>query len=79
MLKLAIVVALAFGGVSTLIILRSPKLTVRRWIAAISILLIAASIIGFSVGKGLPGTVCLIAGLGGLFSLRFVDMGVVKP
>lgn len=75
MLKIAILVGATFTGVAALIVARSPRLTVRRWIAALAMLAIAVGVIAFALGKFVVGTAALIAAFGGFFALRMVEPG----
>lgn len=75
MLKIAILVGAMFSGVAALIIARSPRLTVRRWIAAIAMVSIAIGVIALALGKFVVGIGALVAAFGGFFALRMVEPG----
>ena len=78
MLKLAIFAASIFVGVGAIIVVKSPKLSIRRVIAAFSMISLGLGIVFTGMGKYPIGFSLLLISIAGLFSLRFVGQDAVR-
>lgn len=78
MLKILLLAASFFFAVGMMIVAKSPRLTVRRVISALSLIAFGLAIILMGMGKFSAGLGSLSLALAGLFSLRFVGMSEAK-